>query len=168
MAAKKKIAAKKIRTNKVTSKKKPAKKKASTKKKKKRTTTKKASNKKKKKASKKKKKTSRAKAGTKRSANLAAKPKPAPKKRSPARKQALDPGPSKSQRMERFADSDSQGLSDVEISDSESVSELVDEGNTFEAGVVSGVERAENADEREVRTREFPEDDVPQEYLDED
>src|ERR1700677_737411 len=154
MAAKKKIAAKKIRTNKVTSKKKPAKKKASTKKKKK--------------ASTKKKKTSRAKAGTKRSANLAAKTKPAPKKRSPARKQALDPGPSKSQRMERFADSDSQGLSDVEISDSESVSELVDEGNTFEAGVVSGVERAENADEREVRTREIPEDDVPQEYLDED
>ena len=153
MAAKKKIAAKKIRTNKVTSKKKPAKKKASTKKKKKAST---------------KKNTSRAKAGTKRSANLAAKTKPAPKKRSPARKQALDPGPSKSQRMERFADSDSQGLSDVEISDSESVSELVDEGNTCEAGVVSGVERAENADEREVRTREFPEDDVPQEYLDED
>jgi hypothetical protein len=45
---------------------------------------------------------------------------------------------------------------------------LIDEGNTFEAGVVSGVERADDADEREVRTREFPEDDVPEEYLDKD
>jgi hypothetical protein len=30
------------------------------------------------------------------------------------------------------------------------------------------VEEADNADEREVRTREVPEDDVPQEYLDEE
>jgi hypothetical protein len=45
---------------------------------------------------------------------------------------------------------------------------LIDEGNTFEAGVVSGVERADDADEKEVRTREFPEDDVPEEYLDKD
>jgi hypothetical protein len=64
-------------------------------------------------------------------------------------------------------DADSQGLSDVERADSESVSELLDEGNTFEAGVVSGVERADEG-EKEVRTREFPEDDVPEEYLDND
>jgi hypothetical protein len=65
-------------------------------------------------------------------------------------------------------DADSQGLSDVERADSESVGELLEEGNTFEAGVVSGVEQADDADEKEVRTREFPEDDVPDEYLDRD
>jgi len=48
------------------------------------------------------------------------------------------------------------------------VSELLEEGNAFEAGVVSGVERADDADEKEVRTREFPENDVPEEYLDEE
>jgi len=66
------------------------------------------------------------------------------------------------------ADADSQGLSTVESADSESVRELLDEGNTFEAGGVEGVERADDADEREVRTREVPEDDVPEEYLDQD
>src|SRR3984957_5311625 len=65
-------------------------------------------------------------------------------------------------------DADSQGLSEVERADSESVSELLEEGNTFEAGVVAGVERADDADEREIRTREVPEDDVPEEYLDKD
>jgi hypothetical protein len=68
-------------------------------------------------------------------------------------------------------DADSQGLSDTERADSESVSELLEEGNTFEAGIVRGVEKAEDDDERgvrEVRMREFPEDDVPEEYLDQD
>lgn len=63
---------------------------------------------------------------------------------------------------------DLQGLSSVESSDSESVDELVDEGNAFEAGVVQGVEDAGERGNREVRTREVPEDDVPEEYLDED
>ena len=63
---------------------------------------------------------------------------------------------------------DLQGLSNVESADSESVDELVEEGNAFEAGVVSGVEEADRRGEKEVRTREVPEDDVPQEYLDED
>jgi len=62
---------------------------------------------------------------------------------------------------------DLQGLSDVEGADSESVDELLEEGNAFEAGVVTGVERADT-DEKEVRTREVPEDDVPGEYLDEE
>ncbi len=52
--------------------------------------------------------------------------------------------------------------------DSESVEELVEEGNAFEADVVSGVEEAGNTEGREVHTREVPEDDVPKEYLDED
>jgi hypothetical protein len=63
---------------------------------------------------------------------------------------------------------DLQGLSDVESADSESVDELMEEGNAFEAGVISGVERAGEREGREVRTREVPEDDVPGEYLDED
>jgi hypothetical protein len=63
---------------------------------------------------------------------------------------------------------DLQGLSDVEGADSESVDELIEEGNAFEADVVTGVENADAADEREVRTHEVPEDDVPGEYLDEE
>jgi hypothetical protein len=61
---------------------------------------------------------------------------------------------------------DLQGLSRAQQADSESVDELVEEGNPFEAGAVAGVEEADNSDEREVRTREMPEDDVPEEYLD--
>jgi hypothetical protein len=63
---------------------------------------------------------------------------------------------------------DNQGLSDVADADSESVDELAEEGQDFEAEVISGVEDASDADEREVHTHEVPEDDVPQEYLDRD
>jgi hypothetical protein len=63
---------------------------------------------------------------------------------------------------------DLQGLSNAERADSESVDELIEEGNAFEADVVSGVERAGNDDEKEVRTHEVAEDDVPGEYLDKD
>ena len=72
-----------------------------------------------------------------------------------------------SSRLENQA-GDLQGLSDVESADSESVDELVEEGNAFEAGIVSGVEDAGERGVREVRTREVPEDDVSGEYLDED
>lgn len=78
------------------------------------------------------------------------------------------PSSPRPRREQIVTDSDSQGLSTAETVDSESVAELVDEGNSFEAGAVEGVEEADNADEREVRTREFPEDDVPEEYLDKD
>jgi hypothetical protein len=63
---------------------------------------------------------------------------------------------------------DLQGLSDTESADSESVSELLEEGNAFEADVVAGVEHVEDDEEREVHTHEVPEDDVPEEYLDKD
>lgn len=63
---------------------------------------------------------------------------------------------------------DFEGLSRAPEADSESVAELVEEGNLFEAGAVAGVEQADNADEREVHTHEVPEDDVPEEYLDKD
>jgi hypothetical protein len=61
---------------------------------------------------------------------------------------------------------DLQGLSGVEGADSESVQELLEEGNAFEADVVTGVERAGETSTKEVRTHEVPEDDVPEEYLD--
>jgi hypothetical protein len=63
---------------------------------------------------------------------------------------------------------DNQQISDRAGADSESVEELLDEGNAFEAGIVSGVENAKDADVSEVITHEVPEDDVPQEYLDND
>jgi hypothetical protein len=63
---------------------------------------------------------------------------------------------------------DLQGLSNLEAADSESVDELLEEGNAFEADVVAGVQRADDDGEREVRTHEVPEDDVPGEYLDEE
>src|SRR5581483_2718182 len=63
---------------------------------------------------------------------------------------------------------DTQGLFRREHSDSESVEELMEEGQYLEAEAVGGVEDAPDADEGEVRTREVPEDDVPEEYLDRD
>ena len=63
---------------------------------------------------------------------------------------------------------DLQQLSDVPDADSESVDELLEEGNAFEAEAVQGVEDAEPPDVSEVKTREVPEDDVPAEYLNND
>lgn len=59
---------------------------------------------------------------------------------------------------------DTQGLSGVPDADSESVKELVEEGQYFEAEVVDGIENAPTSDASEIRTREVPEDDVPAEY----
>jgi hypothetical protein len=61
---------------------------------------------------------------------------------------------------------DLQGLSEKESVDSESVEELVEEGQAWEASAISGVEDAEDEDgnPREVRTHELLEDDVPEEY----
>jgi len=61
---------------------------------------------------------------------------------------------------------DLQGLSNIQRADSESVNELLEEGNAFEADVVQGVGDADDADEGEVHTHEVPQDDVPGEYLD--
>jgi hypothetical protein len=59
-------------------------------------------------------------------------------------------------------------LPDVPEAGSESVRELLEEGQAFEASVVSGIENAPPADAGEVTTREVPEDDVPPEYLEHD
>ena len=63
---------------------------------------------------------------------------------------------------------DIQGISSRSGVDSESVTELLEEGQTFEAEAVSGVENAADPDVSEVVTHQFPEDDVPEEYQDPD
>ena len=63
---------------------------------------------------------------------------------------------------------DLQGLSNRPTANSESVDELLEEGNASEAEAVQVVESALDADQGETQTHEVPEDDVPQEYLDED
>lgn len=60
---------------------------------------------------------------------------------------------------------DVQGLRGTAFGDSESVEELVEDGQAFEAEVISGVEDAPDPDQGEIRTREVAEDDVPPEYL---
>jgi len=102
---------------------------------------------------------------------IAAKPVSAPKRRVREQSQPVDAETFSLERPRAGSGGqagDLQGLSGVETVDSESVDELLEEGNAFEAGVAGGVERAENADEQEVRTREVPEDDVPDEYLEKD
>ncbi len=47
----------------------------------------------------------------------------------------------------------------------EDVKELLEEGQSFEAEAIMGVEDAPDADVSEVRTKQIPEDDVPDEYL---
>jgi len=59
---------------------------------------------------------------------------------------------------------DTQGLSNAEQANSESVEELAADGQAFEAAAVSGVEDADDPDVHEVKTREVPQDDVPREY----
>jgi hypothetical protein len=63
---------------------------------------------------------------------------------------------------------DTQGLSRRSYDDSESVEELLEEGQYAEAEAVSGVENARDADQGDMRTTQFPEDDVPEEYQNED
>ena len=63
---------------------------------------------------------------------------------------------------------DTQGISAAVRTDSESVEELLEEGQSFEAEVVAGVENAPEPDQGEVRTKEVPEDDVPEEYREQD
>ena len=60
---------------------------------------------------------------------------------------------------------DTQGLSDVAEAGTESVEELLEEGQSYEAEVIAGVENAPDADVAEVHTKQVPEDDVPSEYL---
>jgi hypothetical protein len=63
---------------------------------------------------------------------------------------------------------DLQGISVVEDVDSQSADELLEEGQAFEAGIISGVEDAGNAERSEVITHEVLENDVAKEYDDEE
>ncbi len=63
---------------------------------------------------------------------------------------------------------DTQGLPKIPVGDSDSVEGLLEEGQAFEAEILEGVESARDADKSEVKTREVPEDDVPEEYLEKD
>ena len=63
---------------------------------------------------------------------------------------------------------DIQQIPSIPDADSESVEELLEEGNAFEAEAVQGVDEAEDPDVSEVTTRQVPEDDVPAEYLNDD
>jgi hypothetical protein len=95
------------------------------------------------------------------------KPRSRERRNIPGGKNGVRKRPVESERSRSFAgqrSGDVQGLSNVERADSESVEELLEEGNSFEAGVVKGVEDAEDPDETEVRTHEVPQDDVPDEY----
>ena len=112
-----------------------------------------------------------------------AKPRAAARKAKPAKKAPAKPARLRRGSTERSLDlppyahgmgarsggqsGDIEALSSLEDVDSESVEELLEEGQAFEAGVISGVEEADE-EFGEVRTREVPVDDVPQEYLDED
>src|SRR5271157_5171782 len=60
---------------------------------------------------------------------------------------------------------DTQGLPGTPMGDSDSVEGLLEEGQTFEAEILEGVESARDADKSEVKTRQMPADDVPPEYL---
>src|ERR1700736_2959075 len=95
------------------------------------------------------------------------------RKFAPKRSARREQGREKSQRLPTIAfepeelnaraggqSGDLQGLSNIARADSESVDELIEEGNSFEAEVVKGVQDAPDADEGEVVTHEVPEDDV--------
>lgn len=60
---------------------------------------------------------------------------------------------------------DLQGLSNKQSADSESVDELLEEGNSFEAEVVKGVQDAPDADVSEVHTHQEREElDLPEDF----
>jgi hypothetical protein len=63
---------------------------------------------------------------------------------------------------------DTQGLSDVAEAGPESVLELVEDGQSYEAEAIEGIEEAPDADVSEIHLKQVPEDDVPLEYQDGD
>ena len=63
---------------------------------------------------------------------------------------------------------DTQGLAGTAEGDSESVEELLEEGQSFEAEAILGLQNTPDADVAEVHTKQVREDDVPAEYLEKD
>jgi hypothetical protein len=52
--------------------------------------------------------------------------------------------------------------------DNQGLPSVADEGQSFEAEAIAGVENAPDPDVAEVHTRQVPEDDVPPEYQNQD
>lgn len=65
---------------------------------------------------------------------------------------------------------DTQGISSLAGSSSESVEELMEEGQHREAGILEGIENSLEGDDDPyvLPSKEFPEDDIPLEEEDED
>ena len=61
---------------------------------------------------------------------------------------------------------DTQGISDKAESSSESIEELLEEGQFIEAGVLEGIEDSADGDPTPLRPKQFPIDDIPLEYQD--
>jgi hypothetical protein len=61
---------------------------------------------------------------------------------------------------------DTQGLSGVASASSESVKELVEEGQYAEAALLEAIEDGPEVEEGSIWTREVSTEDVPEEYLD--
>jgi carbamoylphosphate synthase large subunit len=103
---------------------------------------------------------------------IAAKKKSACRKKSSARakQEITSPAPIRGRRGLGSASGgqsgDTQGLSRKEEADSESIEELEEGGQYFEAEAVSDLENAKIPDQSEVATLEVPEDDVPPKYVD--
>ena len=102
-------------------------------------------------------------------------PKPKPRRQQKARAKSRPRVVTRVGRIKNRAGSDestqsgdTQGLSNRPGADSESVKELTEEGQYLEAEAVQGVEDAPDADAGPIKTKEVPEDDVPEEYRDDD
>ena len=63
---------------------------------------------------------------------------------------------------------DAEGLPDSAEASSESVAELLEEGQSFEASILNAIENAPPAEDGPIKIREVPEDDVPAEYLEDE
>jgi hypothetical protein len=97
--------------------------------------------------------------------------KPARKKRRELRRKSGDTRPAPPVALEEDGigrevgpSGDVERMASMARANSESVEELAEEGQPFEAEVLAGVEQADESDESEVITHEVLEDDVPSEY----
>jgi hypothetical protein len=63
---------------------------------------------------------------------------------------------------------DAEGLPDSAEASSESVAELLEEGQSFEASILNAIENAPPAEDGPIKTREVSGDDVPAEYLEDE
>ncbi len=62
---------------------------------------------------------------------------------------------------------DTQGISSNPESSSESVEELLEEGQFIEAGILEGIEESDEGDPAPLHPKQFPVNDIPLEYQDE-